>query len=279
MHSLIALVLGSLAVVQTSVSGSVPRGAQRVPFLSLAMTAGCDADVDVREVTVVHDGLGESADLLRVYATDGKRRLTRSRSIDASDRTATLRFFPELTVKACASKTIIIAADIAPDAAAAGEHTLSVELGTDVAVRLSVPEVAPVATVRPKSVGAVAVTFLDLLQPLRFGNSRTLARFRLEADGAADQEIHAITFTNDGKATDDDLRTLRVQNRRRETLTQTAASMDGDRVRLTFDPPLRLDRNDEILLELKGDVRASNRRTVRFTLEEASDLEALPRAR
>ena len=275
---------GSLTVSQSAaVNGSVPKGAQRVPFLSLTLTAGCDGDVTVREVTVAHEGLGDSSDLSRVYVTDGRRRLTRGKTIDASDRTATLRFIPALFIKACESRALTVAADLSPDAASAGEHRLGVESASDVqteaAVRLSSQETAPVATVRPKATGTVTARFLNLLQPLRFGNNRTLARFRLEADGESDQDIRAITLTNAGKATDGDLKNLRIQNRKGDVLTNTLAAMDGDLVRLTFDPPLRIGRNDDVLLELKGDAKASKRRTVRFVLEEPSDLEASPRAR
>lgn len=277
---------GSLTVTQSGVTGgSVPKGAQRVPFLVLTLEAGCGAPAVVRELTIAHDGLGDSADLERVYASDGRRRLTRGRSFGASDRTATLRFIPALDIPACAKKSLTIVADLSLDAASAGEHRLRVaspsDVDTDADVRFAATASRPshVATVRPASVGSVSVTFLDLTTPLRFGTSRTLARVRLEAGREADQEIRAITLTNDGKATDGDLKNLRIQNRRGQALTNTAATMDGDRVTLTFDPPLRLDRNDEVLLELKGDVVASRRRTVRFVLEEPSDLEAADRAR
>lgn len=274
----------SLTVTQRSAShGSIPKGAQRVPFLTLTLEAACGADATVTELTVAHEGLGDSADIERVYVTEGRRRLTRSASIDASDRTALLRFRPALTIKGCGTRTINIAGDFASTAVAAGEHRLYVAspggITTSAVVTLSGRIEERPSVVRPKSVGTVSVSFLKLLQPLRYGNGRTLARFRLEADGEANQEIYAITFTNAGKASDKDLQNLSVRNRRGKFLTNVATAMDGDRVRLTFDPPLRIDRNDEVLLELKGDVKASNRRTVRFTIEEPSDLEAASRAR
>ncbi len=263
--------------------GSVPKGAQRVQFLSLAFRAACDAPVTIESMVVVHTGLGDPSDISRVYVMDGRRRLTRARGFDTSDQTANLRFIPRLTLKACEEREVSVVMDISADADAAGEHGIMVEFPhdilTDATVSLSSKIQESAAVVRPKTTGSVNVAFLSLTQPLKFGAGRTLARFRLEADGEANQQVHSITLTNAGKATDADLKNLRIQNRKGDVLTNVAATMDGDHVHLTFDPPLTLDRNDEILLELKGDIQASRRRTVRFMVEEPSDLEATPAAR
>ena len=50
--------------------------------------------------------------------------------------------------------------------------------------------------------------------------------------------------------------------------------LDTDRVRLSFDPPFLLRRNEERLVELRADVLASRRKTIRIVLEEESDVEA-----
>ncbi len=262
---------------------AVPKGAQRVTFLSVELRASCDDDVSVRTLTVQHRGLGDASDIERVYLMDGNARLSRGTAFGNSKRTAVVRLTKPLLVEACERRTLNVAVDVSNDAESTGQHVLSL---LSVASNVSSVDIVhakgrgvSVAETKPTQIGTVDIEFLDLLQPLRYGASRTLARFRLETDGEANQEIHAITFTNDGKATDADLKNLRIQNRTGDVLTNVLSSMDGDRVVLTFDPPFRLDRNDEVLLELKGDIRASNRRTVRFVLEEPSDLEAAPRTR
>lgn len=275
-----------LSVSQRPINaGSVPIGAQRVPFLAVTFESGCDSDSTVSELTVTHDGLGDSDDVERVYATDGGRRLTRGRRFDASGRTATLRFRPAMLVVACSAKTVTIVGDFSLAAASAGEHRLRVSSSQDIVADTPVrvvdktEGVSGVATVRPASAGRVSVRFLDLTAPLRFGRSRTLARLQLQADGGADQLVTSITLTNDGKAADGDVKNVRIQNRKGEVLTATAASMAGDRVTLAFDPPLLLKRRDKVLLELKGDIAAGKRRTIRFVLEEPSDIVAADSAR
>lgn len=276
---------GALTVTQTmSAHASVPKGASRVPFLTLQLAVSCDAAVTIGDVTVVHEGLGLASDIERLYVMDGRQRLTRSRLIDEQDLTSTLRFIPALKLAACEKRTVVVMGDIAADAANAGEHRLSLELPTDIQTDATVTlqsgssDVGS-AVVRPQTVGTVTAQILSLTQPLRFGKNRTLARFRLEADSEANQHIHSITLTNEGKATDTDLKNLRIVNRRGQTLTETRASMDGGTVTLTFDPMLALDRNDEIALELKGDITASRRRTIRFVIEEPSDIDVTPRTR
>ncbi len=272
----------TLTVTQQGiVSASAPKGAQRAVFLETSITAGCDGDVVVTSMTVKHRGLGDSADLARVYATEGDVRLSRTRSLDSSDRSATLQFIPSMNIRSCTTKHVQIRGDFSAEAAAAGEHGLLIEAvdAGDAVVTLASTTKPKTITTRPVSSGTVNVEFLSLTKALQFGKNRTFARLRLEADNVTNHDLVSITLTNDGKATDADLQNLRLVNRKGEAVTTTAATMTGNRVTLTFDPLLRLNRNDLILLELKGDITESKKRTIRFTLEEPADLEAVSRAR
>lgn len=276
---LAASAAGLTITQQGVVSSSAPKGAQRAVFLEASLTADCDNDVTVDSVSVRHRGLGEVTDLERVYATDGETRLTHTRSLDSSQRTATIDFNPGLAVKACTTKRIQIRGDFSAEAAVAGQHGLIIE-----AVEASAPVTlssarATTITTRPFPTGTVSATFLPLPRALMFGKNRTVAKFRLEADRIANQRVSSITLTNTGKARGADVSNLRVVDRKGNELTGVAATLDDDRVRLTFTPALDIDSNQGVLLELKADITASKRRTIRFTLEEPSDLEASVRAR
>lgn len=280
MLSPMAASAAALTVTQQGVvSASAPKGAQRAVFLEATFQAECDSDVTVSSVQIRHRGLGEATDLERVYATEGETRLTKTRSLDSSDRTATLDFIPALKVKACSTKRVQIRGDFSVEAAVAGEHGLLIEnVAADAPVTLTSTTVSKITT-KPVSTGAVSVTLLPLSKSLLFGKNRTVARFRLEADKYADQDIVGITFTNAGKATNDDLQNLHIVDRKGNLISTTLSAMLDDKAHIAFDPALRLDHNDEVLLELRADIVASKRRTVRFTLEEPSDLEATVRAR
>lgn len=270
---------GLTVTQQGVVSASAPKGAQRAVFVEASLTAECDANVTVESLSVRHRGLGEAGDVERVYATDGETRLTSARPFDSSDRTATIGFDPPFVVKACSTKRVQVRGDFSADAAVAGQHGLVIEtVQASAPVTLSSGDRSTITT-RPLPVGTVSASFLPLPRALLFGKNRTVAKIRLDADRIANQQVSAVTLTNAGKARNGDLANLRLADRKGNVLTNVAPTLDGDRVRFVFDPALRIDSNDSILLELKADVTASKRRTIRFTLEEPSDLEASVRAR
>src|SRR5204863_4456812 len=70
-----------LEVRVSSQGGSAAIGAQRVPLVTLTMSASCTADVTLSSVQLQHRGLGRAVDIERVYAIEGVRRITGSRSV------------------------------------------------------------------------------------------------------------------------------------------------------------------------------------------------------
>lgn len=262
------------ATQQGAVSASAPQGAQRAVFLEASLYAECDKDVKVTSMTVRHRGLGEATDLVRVYATRDDVRLTHTRSLDSSDRTATLEFIPALVVKKCTTARIQVRGDFSAEASVAGEHGLLIEsIVADAPVTLASAGASKITT-RPLPVGTVTVSFLPAPRALLFGKNRTISRLRFEADHIANHRLGLITLTNKGKATDADLTNIRLETRTGEVVTNVASSLDGKTVTLTFDPLLVLNHNDSILLDLKADVNASKKQTIRFVLEAPSDLQA-----
>lgn len=260
-------------------TGSVPLGAQRIPMLSATMKASCDQNVHVRSITVAHAGLGASADISRVYAMEGNRRISRAAFIDSRTKVANIRFTPQMILKKCETRTIVIAMDLSASASPGSQHQLMIEFGTDIIgtaeVTLEKEASASVVSAIPASSGSIEFTIVPTSsRNVLFGKDRTLLRFRLKATGAKDQLIDAITLRNDGSATDTDIINLRIAGADSETLSAITPSMDGSLIRITFDPPLKIGRNEQRLMTLRGDVTASRRRTIDLELSEPSDIEA-----
>ncbi len=261
-------------------TGSVPLGAQRVPVLELTLSASCGADLPVQSVTLSHAGLGNPADIARVYLLRSGQRISRSSVPDARDGHVTVRL-RSFVIPSCGKQMLTVAADMTPDAAAGGEHRFvlrqhaDVIAGPGVAVRLEQASVsaAILRTVGPAQ-GSLTAVFLSNLLPVSYGADRTLARFRLSADGRDDQRITAITLVNEGTARSIDLQNLFLAGNDRRQLTGVLPSMDHDRVRLVFDPPLIIGKNERRILSLHGDVRAGRRKTIEWTVQETSDIEA-----
>lgn len=269
---------GALAVTASSAlseTSSIPQGAQRMPLLEVSFAADCQSDVTVSELVVRHAGLGSARDLARLYVMADGRRLTRG--VVPSDRHALTLRLRSFVVPACASRMVSITADVSPTAAAAGEHRLMLEsVAADVPVTISTAANSSArATVTPSvSSPQIEAEFLTVHTSQLYGSNRTLARVRLTNIGERSQGVTAITLTNNGSARDADLRNLALYGSDGQRLTTEAAQMDGSLLRLSFEVPLFLSRSDEKLLELRGDVRASRKRTIDYTIEELSDIEA-----
>lgn len=261
---------------------SIPRGAQRVELLRLRFAASCAGDVLLRGIRLHHGGAGDPRDILRVYAVEGERRLTRGRAFSTrqGELHLPLRAF---TVPSCAQRTIAFLADLAPDAAASGEHGLVLEsddaidtVGASVLVeRDGTRGEGEWVRIAGDTRGSIAVTSLPLPRRLSYGSARVLARFLLRAEGD-NLRVHAITVVNGGKARGMDITDLWIESGGGDRLSAVLSALQDDRARFVLEPPLLLPENRTRVIEVRGSVRAGRRRTVEFTIEESSDIESDP---
>lgn len=269
-------------IAAPAASGSVARGAQRVPFLELAVTASCSDDAAIKSMRIRHEGKGSAADLARVYAVRDGVRISDSRTFSARDGRLTLRF-KGASLEACDMQHIYIVGDLSADATPSGEHVLRIESSDDIdagdmKVFFSTSTAADPIWTTPGIIGKVNAAFLPLLQSVRFGKNRTVARFTLTAE-EKDQVVSQITLTNDGKASNEDLTNFSIVDSKGDRLTEKTASMDGKIVTLRFVPGFLLRKNATKLLQLRADVNASRKGTIRFVVEEPSDIIAAPGVR
>lgn len=265
--------------VVARLAGSVPVGAQRVQMLQLELRSSCSASVNLSSIVLRHVGHGAVSDIDRIYGYADGSRATRT-STFRRDGVVTL-YFRNFAIPQCASRTLDIVADFATDASPAGEHAVTLSQASDVAAdpsaRIFLGSAVKMGLVRPtgRTIGSVTVELLDLLLHPRFGDDQVVARFLLKG-GDRDQEVSAMTFTNDGSARNGDLVDLAVTTTTGTRLSNRAAALSGDKVRLEFVEPFVLGRNQSRMLQLRADVRASSKRTLRFHVEEPSDVEARP---
>lgn len=265
-------------------SQSIPRGAQRVAMLRARFTASCTSAVPVHSVTLLHEGAGEATELARVYAVEGVLRMSRAAVPAARDGQVTVRL-RSFTVPACGTRTLTFVADTDPHAVAGGEHRLvlarteDIETG-DAALRVRLeqgrggPMNSPVLRAVGPVRGSLSVAYLSVPQPVTYGAKRVVLRIKLSADRLDDHRVTAITLTNEGKARGEHLQRLFLAGTSGEALTDIVPALDGDRVRFTFDPPLRVGKNQHRVLALHADVRGRRRDTMEFVVQEPGDIEA-----
>jgi hypothetical protein len=271
--------VGSLTVSANQIgTQSIPRGATRVEMLRVHLEASCAADVPIHSLTLQRRGLGFNTDISGIYAVSGGRRLTRSYPISRKDGLIDLRF-RNFEIRACDNETITILADFSSSASIAGEHRIEIESFRDIDaggahVEFSTSFSDPVRRTASRSIGTVTVEKLNLSRNVKYGANRMIGRFLLRADRTDNHRINAITFTNDGTASGEDLQNVYLETSGGAHLTLTTERFYGDQVRLQFNPPLLIKKNQRRRVNVRADVRGGASRSIKLVVEELGDVES-----
>ncbi|TSC80635.1 MAG: hypothetical protein G01um101425_289 [Candidatus Peregrinibacteria bacterium Gr01-1014_25] len=261
---------------------TVPKGGVGVVMLSLDLTASCDDDVQLTDITILHEGFGDESDIDGVYASVDGGRASRKRTIDSEDQTADLRFSTPLTIAKCQTKTVDVVADFTSTASTAAEHNIAVELPSDFrgnakAVDGNFPMRGNTFRVASVTSGNITVAYRTVSpDQVEVGNNAVvIGKFELSTDSTEDQTIYSMTFEQNGSASDADMTNLAVRRTDGTVLTNKAAGTVGDFVTLVFDPPFTILEGDKITLEVIGDIVGGAADTVIMHFEERSDIFAV----
>lgn len=273
---------GTLTVVTDTQGtlGSIPQGATRLPFLTVSMSASCDADIRVMSVDLKHEGLGNSQDLASVYAVEGFSRISRVARFDANRSALTLRF-RSLVLPKCGAMTFVVYADMKTDASVAAEHSIvlsdpSAILSTARRLTVSEGDATKLVIAPQGSAGSLTVRMLPVNPKVSYGRIETVARIQLTAGSRTSQLLKRITFTNEATARDMDLQWLSLEMLSGTVLTAPLPHMRGYKATLVFDPTFVLHAGQTIVLNLKAEVRGSQSKKIQFGIEEQSDIVASP---
>jgi len=267
---------GSLTVdEQAPIVSSVAPGSQRVEMLRLKLTSTCTADVPIHTIAVQRRGMGSNSDIKAIYALHRGRRISRSRTIARKDGSVDINL-RRFRIAKCSSEDVLILADFSENASPAGEHRIELRAveapNTLVRVEHRAGDFLR-RTTGGRGVGQISVVYPKISTRIRYGTRQRVSRFSLNADSQDNHLIRAITFTNKGSANDDDLKNLFVEFRNR-AISEVIPEMYGDSVRIPFTPPFLLRKGHKLSFAVRADVRAGRSRTIRFVIEEPSDVEA-----
>lgn len=260
------------------VGDTIPKGAQGVVFTSLDLTATSD-DVVIENLTVLHEGFGDSADFSGVYAVVDGARITRKRTIDLQSYTATLRFTKPLTVKAGKTVTLQIAGDLKTTAVTASEHALSVELPTDFvsnakSVKGNFPLKGKSFRVAAVTSGVASIAYRTVTPSnIKVGDKGvTIGKWELSVDSAEDQTLYSMTVQNDGTASDGDFINIAIRRSDGTVLTKAVASTVGDYATLVFDPPFTVLEGDRITMNVISDIKGGAAKNIKIHFDETGDI-------
>ena len=261
---------------------TVPMGAQGVVMLSIDLTASCDDDVVISELTALHEGFGDDSDISGVYAAIDGARVSRKRSLDSEDQTADLRFTEPLTVEACKTTTLDIVADFDTGLDASSEHNFTVELPSDLQsnakdVEGNFPVRGNTFRIAAVTSGTVSVDYRTVSpSELNVGDmGKTIGKFELSTNSVEDQTIYSMTLEQNGSASDGDITNLKIRRSDGTVLTNTVAATTSDYATFVFDPPFTILEGDKITLEIVGDVVGGAGETIVMHFEETGDLFAV----
>ena len=261
---------------------TVPKGAIGVVMASVDLTADCADDVWVDEITVLHEGFGDESDVDGLYLAMDGGRISRKRTLDSQDQTATLRLSEPLMVEACETVTVDVVADFALAADTSAEHNLAIELPSDIQSNaLDTEGTFPLRgnTFRIASVtsGTLNVEYRTVSpDEVEVGEeSVVVGKFELSTNSVEDQTIYSVTLEQNGTAGDGDVTNIHVARTDGTVLTNVVATTSGDFVTLTFDPPFTILEGDKITLEVLADIVGGAGDTLVFHFEESSDIFAV----
>jgi hypothetical protein len=263
------------------VGDTIPSGAAGVVFTSVDLTAASD-DVILENLTVLHEGFGDSADFSGVYAIVDGGRVTRKRTIDSQSYTSTLRFTKPLVIAAGKTITLQVAGDLTTTATTAAEHALSIELPTDIvsnakSVTGNFPLKGHSFRVAAVSAGSVSVAYRSVTpSTIKVGDkAANIGKWELSINSVEDQTVYSMTLQNDGTAGDGDFTNIAVRRSDGTVLTKAVASTVGDYVTLVFDPPFTILEGDRITMNVISDITGGAAKNIKIHFDETGDLFAV----
>ena len=265
----------SVAVTDQVTITAVPAGSQRVPMLTLELTADCGGNRKVEAVTLRRTGLGAASDISGVYAEYRGARVSRARTVSRRDGVLAVPL-RGVTVLACETQTLQILADFLPNAAIAGQHRFMLHGGQSIEADAAViwsSRPAPARRAVPTvSRGILTVETLRAPSSVSWGERQVLGTFRLHAEHRT-QYVVRMTLTNRGTAHDADVRNLQLESGGKP-VSNIIVFMEGDRAVFTLNRPLAVSRNDDRIIKVYGTVLGSASRTIELVIEEPSDVVA-----
>ncbi len=274
-------ILEATLSAKNPVGDTVPKGAQGIIFTSIDLTASSD-DVVLENLTVLHEGFGASEDFSGVYAVVDGARVTRKRTIDTQSYTATIRFTTPLVIAAGKTVTLQIAGDLTTSATTSSEHSLTVELPTDIvsnakSVTGNFPLKGKAFRVAAVTSGTVSIAYRSVTpSSIEVGDkAASIGKWEVDVNSAEDQTLYSMTIENDGTASDGDFTNIVLRRSDGTVLTKTVAATVGDFATLVFDPPFTVLEGDKITMSLIADIKGGAAKNIKIHFDETGDIFAV----
>ena len=266
----------------TPASGLIIQNTINNKFTKVNLTASADGDIVIDQLkvrrggTVASDGAFSSVALLD--AATGLR-IDNTKTLN-SEHMAT--FNKDIVVPAGTTKSIYLVGNMGSLASYAGEiptlDLYSMTLAGSASVVGSLPVVGNYQTLNGTiTPGALSVSNgsnnPDAATQKIGTTNYTLSGIQLVANSVEDFHVSQITFDQGGTASDSDVSNLDILVD--DVLKGTVTSPNDGKVSFTFNPPVLVEKGKTVQIDLRGDLVDGSARTVRFDIEDESDIRAV----
>jgi|GEM_PF-5129062 hypothetical protein len=266
---------------ETPEYGVVAGLASNVPYFTFDISAG-DEDAEVSEIKLTREGLGHKDDFAAVYLYADGVKVTRSKSVNSDDE-VTFALNPDIAVEAGETVTVKVVTDMA---SLAGTNVLAGNLD-----RFTVKDAADITLVGggevdgdfplegeymgmgSQDVGDINVSLKTISDTtVKVGEKEQIvAKLELVVSSTEDVLIQTLSLKQEGSADPEDMSDFKIY--KSSTLLAEVSEVTGDY--LTFeDMDLPVEKGDTITLTVKADVDSGSANTIKYTLDEGSDLYA-----
>ena len=253
----------------TPAATTVPYSSTNVGYLKVNLTAG-SGDVTIDSMTFKRSGAGTASDFDAVYLYDGSVRLTYGRSVSSTTNEVVFNNLG-ITVAAGSVKTIDLIADL--DTTTGSNGNIDAFSLTAVVTDADVdglPVAGNIISIGSVGAGTVIVAKSGTLTNPTVGEADVeVAKFKITA-GTEDISIPRVSLYQAGSISNSDLTNLKLYQG--TTLLAETEAMNGEYAIFDLDPVYGISNGQNKTLTVKADVGGRTSETIRFYLEEKSDL-------
>jgi hypothetical protein len=266
----------------TPASASMPLGT--VPaFAKYNFTASNDGAVEVESLKLKRIGVGDKAELGKVYLYSGTEKLTNARTISASNGTVSFNGV-DLSVPAGETQSITVRATVTVtgiSGSASGNHGFAIQeasaVGTDGAsVSGSFPIQGNVMSASSVDGGDITYEYTNVADAtLKVGDTKEeVSEIEIRANSGEDVILHQVTLTNEGSADPNDLKNFKLYNG--STLLAEKESNDSDALTMTLDEPLTIEENSNETITLEADIMGGvDTGAIQYEVDDNTDIIAV----
>ncbi len=265
------LSVSTVTAVNMASSKSVATGQALVDVGTVTVKAG-DNGSSITGIKLTRSGLSADTTINSITVWNGTTRLNVPNIL--SDGAADISFSNPLELAAGESATLAVKVNIAGAALAGAQFAITINELTGASGNL-LPATSGTMTVSPVILGTLGVVVSGDAPngTLDAGTTdQRLAKFDFTANTEA-QKLKVLTLTQNNSIGDADLTNLKLYNN--GVQVGATASLTNRKVTFDFGDGVDIASGGTVRLELRGDVVGGSGRTVRFDINDATDVQSV----